>query len=52
MRFTIAARFPQFLDMLAAAYHFINLGRDLVSARNYRLYRLRAIPTREYAAAL
>ena len=32
----------KFLDVIASVYNFFNLGRHLVSEKNYKLFRLRA----------
>jgi len=42
----------RFLGAHAAVYNLFNLGRHLVSAENYRLFRLRAFATWEKAAAI
>ncbi|MFT4714688.1 MAG: putative transposase [Candidatus Azotimanducaceae bacterium] len=42
----------RFLGAHAAAYNLFNLGRHLVSAENYRYFRLRAFATWEKAVAL
>jgi len=41
-----------FLSTHAAVYNLFNLGRHLVSAENYRYFRLRAFACWEKAAAL
>ena len=41
-----------FLDAHATVYNLFSLGRHLVSAKNYRLFRLRAFASWEMAAAL
>jgi len=41
----------RFLRVHAAVYNLFNLGRHLVSAKNYRLFRLRAFASWNYAAA-
>jgi len=41
----------RFLDVHAAIYNLFNLGRHLVSARNYRLFRLRAFASWKSVAA-
>lgn len=40
-----------FLETLAAVYNLFNLGRHLVSAKNYRYFRLRAFASWEKAVA-
>ncbi len=42
----------RFLCVHAAVYDLFNLGRHLVSARNYRFFRLRTFVIRDRAAAL
>ena len=42
----------RFLDAHAAVYNLFNLGRHLVSAENYRYFRLRAFASWEKAAAV
>jgi len=42
----------RFLNAYAAAYNLFNLGRHLVSAENYRHFRLRAFASWEKAAAI
>ena len=41
----------RFLAVHAGVYNLFNLGRHLVSARNYRFFRLRAFASWQYAAA-
>ncbi len=41
----------RFLRVRAAVYNLFNLGRHLVSAKNYRFFRLRAFASWKYAAA-
>jgi putative transposase len=42
----------RFLNAHAAVHNFFNLGRHLVSAENYRYFRLRAFAAWEKAAAI
>ncbi|MFT6092524.1 MAG: putative transposase [Pseudohongiellaceae bacterium] len=42
----------RFLSTHAAVYNLFNLGRHLVSAENYRYFRLRAFASWEKAVAL
>lgn len=42
----------QFLAAHAAVYNLFNLGRHLVSAENYRYFRLRAFASWENAVAI
>ena len=42
----------RFLGAHAAVYNLFNLGRHLVSAKNYRYFRLRAFATWEKAVAI
>ena len=42
----------RFLGAHAAVYNLFNLGRHLVSADNYRYFRLRAFATWENAVAM
>ena len=42
----------RFLNAHAAVYNLFNLGRHLVSAENYRYFRLRAFATWEKVVAL
>jgi putative transposase len=51
-RFKSIPQAQRFLDVHAAVYNLFNLSRHLVSARNYRFYRMRAFATWKYAAAL
>jgi len=50
-RFNSMQQAQRFLTVHAAVYNLFNLGRHLVSAKNYRLFRLRAFATWNYAAA-
>ena len=42
----------RFVDVHAAVYNLFNLGRHLISAENYRLFRQRAFASWENAAAI
>ena len=42
----------RFLDVHATVYNLFNLGRHLVSAKTYKLFRLRAFVSWEMAAAI
>jgi putative transposase len=42
----------RFLGAHAAVYNLFNLGRHLVSAENYRYFRLRAFASWESAVAI
>jgi len=42
----------RFLGVHAAVYNLFNLGRHLVSAKNYRMLRMRAFASWKYVAAL
>jgi putative transposase len=42
----------RFLGAHAAVHYLFNLGRHLVSAENYRYFRLRAFSTWEKAVAI
>ncbi|MDH3694814.1 MAG: IS6 family transposase, partial [Gammaproteobacteria bacterium] len=42
----------RFLSVHAAVQNLFNLGRHLVSARNYRFFRLGAFATWKYAGAV
>jgi putative transposase len=42
----------RFLSAHSEVYNLFNLGRHLVSAENYRYFRLRAFATWEKAAAI
>ena len=50
-RFKSTQQAQRFLTVHAAAYNLFNLGRHLVSAKNYRFFRLRAFASWNYAAA-
>jgi putative transposase len=51
-RFKSMQQAQRFLTVHAAVYNLFNLGRHLVSAKNYRFFRLRAFASWKYAAAL
>jgi len=51
-RFKSMRQAQRFLRMHAAVYNLFNLGRHLVSAKNYRFFRLRAFVSWNHAAAL
>ena len=50
-RFKSVQQAQRFLNVHAAVYNLFNLGRHLISARHYRLFRLRAFASWECAAA-
>ncbi len=50
-RFKSTQQAQRFLTVHAAVYNLFNLGRHLVSAKNYRFFRLRAFASWNYAAA-
>ncbi len=50
-RFKSTQQAQRFLTAHAAVYNLFNLGRHLVSAKNYRFFRLRAFASWNYAAA-
>jgi putative transposase len=50
-RFKSLQQAQRFLCVHAAIYNLFNLGRHLVSAKNYRFFRLRAFTSWNYAAA-
>ena len=50
-RFKSMQQAQQFLTVHAAVYTLFNLGRHLVSAKNYRILRPRAFASWNYAAA-
>jgi len=50
-RFKSMQQAQRFLTVHAAVYNLFNLGRHLVSAKNYRFFRLRAFASWKYAAA-
>ena len=50
-RFKSPQQAQRFLSVHAAVYNLFNLGRHLVSAKHYRLFRLRAFASWKYAVA-
>ncbi len=50
-RFKSMQQAQRLLCVHAAVYNLFNLGRHLVSAKNYRFFRLRAFASWKYAAA-
>jgi len=50
-RFKSMQQAQRFLTVHAAVYNLFNLGRHLVSAKNYRFFRLRAFASWNYATA-
>ena len=50
-RFKSMRQAQRFLAVHAAVYNLFNLGRHLVSAKNYRFFLLRAFASWKYAAA-
>ena len=50
-RFKNMRQAQRFLAVHAAVYNLFNLGRHLVSAKNYRFFRLRAFTSWKYATA-
>jgi len=50
-RFKSMRQAQRFLEIHAAVYNLFNLGRHLVSAKNYRFFQLRAFASWKYAAA-
>ena len=50
-RFKSTQQAQRFLTVHAAVYNLFNLGRHLVSARNYRVFRSRAFASWNYAVA-
>jgi len=50
-RFKSMRQAQRFLAAHAAVYNLFNLGRHLVSAKNYRFFRLRAFASWKYAVA-
>ena len=50
-RFKSMRQAQRFLTVHAAVYNLFNLGRHLVSARNYRFFRLRAFASWNYVAS-
>ena len=51
-RFKSMQQAQRFLTVHAAVYNLFNLGRHLVSAKNYHFFRLRAFASWNYAAEL
>ena len=51
-RFKSTRQAQRFLSAHAAVYNLFNLGRHLISAKNYRLLRQRAFASWEYATAI
>ena len=51
-RFKSIEQAQRFLGAHAAVYNLFNLGRHLVSAENYRLFRLRAFVSWEKAVPI
>jgi putative transposase len=51
-RFKSSQQAQRFLGVHAAVYNLFNLGRHLVSAKNYRMLRMRAFVSWKCAAAL
>ena len=51
-RFKSNRQAQRFLGVHAAVYNLFNLGRHLVSAKNYRMFRTRAFVSWSYAVAL
>ena len=50
-RFKSAHQAQRFLGVHAAVYNLFNLGRHLISAKHYRLFRQRAFASWECATA-
>jgi putative transposase len=50
-RFKSTQQAQRFLSIHAAVYNLFNLGRHLTSARNYRIFRMRAFASWKYAVA-
>ncbi len=50
-RFKSMRQAQRFLAVHAAVYNSFNLGRHLLSAKNYRFFRLRAFTSWKYATA-
>jgi len=48
-RFKSPQQAQRFLSVHAVVYNLFNLGRHLVSAKNYRIFRMRAFASWEYA---
>ena len=51
-RFKSTQQAQRFLSIHAMVYNLFNLGRHLVSAKNYRMLRQRAFASWNYAAAV
>jgi len=51
-RFKSMPQAQRFLSAHAAVYNLFNLGRHLVSAENYRYFRIRAFATWKMAVAI
>ncbi len=51
-RFKSIRQAQRFLTVHAAVYNLFNLGRHLISATHYRFFRLRALASWKYAAAV
>jgi putative transposase len=51
-RFKSTQQAQRFLGTHAAVYNLFNLGRHLVSAKHYRIFRARAFASWKYATAL
>jgi len=51
-RFKSIEQGQRFLSVHAAVYNLFNLGRHLISAKNYRYFRLRAFATWEKAVSI
>jgi putative transposase len=51
-RFKSTQQAQRFLSVHAAVHNLFNLGRNLISAKHYRLIRERAFASWEYATAL
>ncbi len=50
-RFKSMRQAQRFLSVHATVYNLFNIGRHLVSAKNYRFFRLRAFASWSYAVA-
>ena len=51
-KFKTVVQAQRFLNTHAVVYNLFNLGRHLVSAENYRYFRLRAFASWEKAVAV
>ena len=51
-KFKLVEQAQRFLGAHAAVYNLFNLGRHLVSAKNYRYFRLRAFASWEKSVAI